>query len=687
MYEIILILHLIGVVFGAGSALVSDALFFGAIRDHHIEKTELNLLKTTGRLVWIGIGILLVTGFAMLVMSNFAFLYDAAFQVKMIVVGIIIVNGILLHKIHIPFLSTISKAENIDNDMNRNFDHWKSFKLMFVSGSVSAVSWLTVIILGSMRTLDMSFGLIMLSYVAVLGLALIIGQLLVYFMFPKHHSEKRRGHSFQRGILPYIAIIGLITLVFFMLVKPTVQSIDSHTRIDTDIVLTPKDQLVWDDGIHVAYAPEVPPSSDYTEQRMFEVKLEVLENVCTIDPENNISHDTWGYRVEGDDEIFCGSPGPVLRARVGDVARITLTNLPENVHPHNIDFHSVTGQGGGAADLTVAPGETASIDVRLLYPGSFMYHCAYGDVPVHIARGMTGMFIVDPAEPLPEADHEWSVMQSEWYLDEPDENGLADLDRTRLFEEQPNLVTFNGRTDALLGDNALNMNVGERARIYFVNEGLNLTSNFHPIGSHWDVVYPEGATHPANRVIYGSQSTSVVAGGGSVVEIKALVPSTIVLVDHALTRAFYKGAKGLINVHGEENPDIYSVHKLPRPLGEALIHEHENGEADSHDQSPTEEVQVIIPRGASAPSMADRAYQPNYITITKGTTVTWVNEDATMHTVTSGISDGKVKNPDGKFDSKLLKKGETFSYTFNESGEFPYYCNPHPWATGTVVVE
>ena len=43
MYEIILILHLIGVVFGAGSALVSDALFFGAIRDHHIEKTELNI--------------------------------------------------------------------------------------------------------------------------------------------------------------------------------------------------------------------------------------------------------------------------------------------------------------------------------------------------------------------------------------------------------------------------------------------------------------------------------------------------------------------------------------------------------------------------------------------------------------------------------------------------------------------
>ena len=46
-----------------------------------------------------------------------------------------------------------------------------------------------------------------------------------------------------------------------------------------------------------------------------------------------------------------------------------------------------------------------------------MYHCAYGDVPAHIVHGMYGMFIVDPATPLPTVDHEWAIVQSEWYVD------------------------------------------------------------------------------------------------------------------------------------------------------------------------------------------------------------------------------------------------------------------------------
>lgn len=123
-------------------------------------------------------------------------------------------------------------------------------------------------------------------------------------------------------------------------------------------------------------------------------------------------------------------------------------------------------------------------------------------------------FIVDPETPLPEVDHEWAIMQSEWYVSEPDSSGLAEYDADALFNEEPLFVTFNGRTDALVGDNTLKMNVGERGRIYFVNEGLNLDSNFHPIGSHWDLVYPEEATHSANRVIRGLQSTLVVAGAG-----------------------------------------------------------------------------------------------------------------------------------------------------------------------------
>jgi len=677
MYEIFLTLHLIGVILGAGSALVSDALFFGVIRDRNINTTELKMLSLVSRLVWIGLALLLISGIVMLVLGNFVLLGEPSFQMKMLLVALIIINGILFHKQHLPFLKKMVKVKNLEDDISDNLSDRRHFKYMFVSGALSMISWLAVIILGSMRSIDLSFVSLLLIYLGSLGVSIIASQLMLQHLFPKHHPTKEKKHSFHRGIWPYILFILVMIFAFISFFTLFGSNQPLNNRTDTTIELTAKSKLEVSTSSHVAYAPEVPPSSSHTNQRFFEVRLEVLENVCTIDAENNKKLDTWGYRVEGDSEIFCGSPGPVLRGRVGDVAKITLTNPSGNIHPHNIDFHAVTGQGGGARDLTVAPGETASIEVRLLHSGSFMYHCAYGDVPVHIARGMSGMFIVDPAEPLPEVDHEWSIMQSEWYLTDPDENGDTELDRERLFEETPNLITFNGRTDALLGDNALDMNVGERARIYFVNEGLNKTSNFHPIGSHWDIVYPEGATHPANTVIHGSQSTSVVAGGGTVVELQAYVPSSVILVDHALTRAFYKGAKGIININGDENPEIYEATNPARSLVEQ----------QQEEESIANAIEVIIPKGASAPTMADRAYQPNYLKIKKGTTVTWTNEDNVMHTVTSGTSDGSIRNPDGIFDSRSIRKGKTFSYTFNEVGEFPYYCTPHPWAQGTIVVE
>ena len=294
---------------------------------------------------------------------------------------------------------------------------------------------------------------------------------------------------------------------------PTDQSIRPVLTPVAELVAAPADEN------HITYAPEAPPAMARSDQRTWSVAMEVVEGVCPIDPTNGITTQVWGFRIAGQTEVVCGSPGPVLRGRVGDVVAVTLTNLATNTNPHNIDFHAVTGQGGGAAALTVNPGETASVQFRLLYPGVFMYHCAYGDIPVHISHGMYGVFIVDPETALPTVDHEWVMAQSEWYVSEPDATGFAAFDNVSLRLEEPRFVTFNGRTDALSGDNTLTMAVGERARIYFINEGLNLASNFHPIGSHWDAVYPEGATHQVNRVIRGSQTTLVVAGGGTVVEL------------------------------------------------------------------------------------------------------------------------------------------------------------------------
>ena len=322
--------------------------------------------------------------------------------------------------------------------------------------------------------------------------------------------------------------------------------------------LTPKARLsVAPPGeTNVGYAPNVPAAADRTDQRIVEVGFEVVENVVEIDPVTGVEFETWGYRITGDASVVSGTPGPIVRARVGDVLRFTITNPASNVHPHNVDFHAVTGQGGGAADTTVPPGSSATIEARLLYPGMFMYHCAFGDVPEHIARGMYGGILVDPETPLPPADREFYIVQSEFYTDST-EPGVVGLDRRALTDEHPTMVVFNGAKGAISGDNALEIEVGERARIFFVNAGLNLDSNFHPIGSHWDAVWPEAAL--LNAPIRGSQTTLIPAGGGTVVDLIGQVPSSIVLVDHALTRAFDKGAIGIIAVVGDENPEIFEV--------------------------------------------------------------------------------------------------------------------------------
>ena len=81
-------------------------------------------------------------------------------------------------------------------------------------------------------------------------------------------------------------------------------------------------------------------------------------------------------------------------------------------------------------------------------------------------------------------------------------------------------------------------------------------------------------------------------------------------------------------------------------------------------------------------SMENFVFVPDRLEISVGTTVTWANGDATRHTVTSGADD----TDDGVFDSGDIAPGERFSHTFDDPGEFAYFCDIHPTMTGVVVV-
>ena len=369
-------------------------------------------------------------------------------------------------------------------------------------------------------------------------------------------SGRHGGKARRRPRLAATSLVLLSVLLATLVGSGPAVAASTRDEVIPDLVPKAELPLAPASEVNVAYAPNVPPPSGRTEPAIVEVAFEVVEGVANIDPVNSVQYRAWGYRMPGDDEVISGTPGPIIRARVGDVLRFTITNPASSSMPHNVDFHAVTGQGGGAADTSVAPGQTATIEARLLYPGFFMYHCAFGDVPLHIAHGMYGGILVDPADPLPPVDHELYVVQSEIYTTGT-EMGLVDTDRQAITDEHPTYVVFNGVMGSLTGENAPHMQVGERTRIYFIDAGPDLDSNFHPIGSHWDVVYPEAAL--LNEPLRGSQTTLVPAGGGTVVELVGRVPSTIVLVDHAISRAFDKGALGQIVIEGEPDPEIFEA--------------------------------------------------------------------------------------------------------------------------------
>jgi nitrite reductase (NO-forming) len=295
----------------------------------------------------------------------------------------------------------------------------------------------------------------------------------------------------------------------------------------------------------LTHAPDVPPPTGRTTPAKVIIDLEVQERTLSLSEGVEYTFWTFGGRV----------PGKFMRVREGDDVEFHLRNHPENKLPHNIDLHAVTGPGGGAAASFTAPGHESVFSFRAMNPGLYVYHCATAPVGMHVANGMYGLILVEPAAGLPPVDREFYVMQGDFYTQggyrEP---GLQVFDMAKAIDERPTYVLFNGAEGALVGDNALQATVGQKIRIYVANGGPNLTSSFHIIGEIFDRVHTEGGLRIQEQV----QTTVVPPGGSAIVEFTVEVPGTYILVDHALFRAFNKGAIGMLKVTGPDDLAIYS---------------------------------------------------------------------------------------------------------------------------------
>ncbi len=286
----------------------------------------------------------------------------------------------------------------------------------------------------------------------------------------------------------------------------------------------------------------VPAPIDRDEPVIVEFGLVAQEVIGEIAP--GIQFNYWTY----DQQV----PGPMFRVRVGDTVRTTLTNHPSSLHEHNIDLHAVTGPGGGATLSKVQPGESKTFEWVALNPGLYVYHCATANIATHNAHGQYGMILVEPEEGLPPVDKEFYVMQGELYTQgQIGKQGLVSFDSQKLLDGIPSYVNFNG---VLEQEPRMEVQAGDKVRIFVGNGGLNLISSFHVIGEIFDEVYPEAAI--GSETHKNVQTTAVLPGGASIVEFTAEVPGNLILVDHALAR-MNKGAWAVMKVNGEDRPDIY----------------------------------------------------------------------------------------------------------------------------------
>ena len=234
-------------------------------------------------------------------------------------------------------------------------------------------------------------------------------------------------------------------------------------------------------------------------------------------------------------------PGPVLRVKVGDLVRVTLVNPEENSMPHSIDFHSSMVAWNDEM-RSINPGEELVYEFEAKYAGVYMYHCGTSPALMHIANGMFGMIIVEPEGGLPEVDHEYAFVQSEWYLGA--QQATIDITKASAGAPAPDFVVFNGVANQY-ADHPIQVPVGETVRAFVLNAGPSIDSSFHVVCTIFHSVIKEGVIlAEGNEGNWGAQAVDLSPAQGAIIEMRFDEDGLYPIVTHAFNFVG-KGALGL----------------------------------------------------------------------------------------------------------------------------------------------
>jgi nitrite reductase (NO-forming) len=391
-------------------------------------------------------------------------------------------------------------------------------------------------------------------------------------------------------------------------------------------------------------------------------------------------------------------PGPTLTATEGD--RVIIHFINKTPMPHTVHLHGDHPSAEDGVFEIVPPNGSYTYDFIATPAGALMYHCHVSPVMQHVRMGLYGAFIVYPKKPLPPA-REYVLVSGEY-------------DTQNQLNPLPEYYMFNGYTEQYMS-HPLMARTNETVRIYLVNLGLSPAYGIHIHGSLFKA-YPSGIwENPPFKV----QSWELASGNAAILEAKWSWPGKFTFHYHGIPEE--RGAMGYFNVtnapakaiDGKDVAITKSINMVDwqANLTKSLQKANPNGkvttttatraanntnnemahEMEHHHQqpppsaSPINTNKVSIVHGAA--TLGNKAFSPNLIRIKVGSTVTWTNNDNTLHTVTSGVPN--TANAGQTFDSgltALIMPTKIYSHKFTNTGEFSYFCRVHPTMVGKILV-
>ena len=283
------------------------------------------------------------------------------------------------------------------------------------------------------------------------------------------------------------------------------------------------------------FDPTLQPAPGGTEH---EVTWHMTEEVIEIAP--GVTQELWTF----DGQV----PGPTLRGRVGDIFTVTIVN--DGRMGHSLDFHA-SKVAWNDEMRTIQPGESLVYQFEAKHAGAFMYHCGTAPTLHHIGNGMHGALIVDPPDLAP-VDHEFIFVQHEFYTGPQGQPG----DLAKMQNDEWDAVVFNGYVNQYAHAPIRIGAVGDRVRVWVVNNGPSENSSWHVVGTIFDTVYKEGAYNlrPGDGGQGGSQALDLQPAQGGFVEFTVDEEGLYPFVTHKFSNAS-KGAMGIFATENAEIPE------------------------------------------------------------------------------------------------------------------------------------